>query len=406
MIPLQYITDFNKSRGARIGSSDIPALIPHPLRPSESLAGYGQTAITLWEEKTGQRPRTPSGFAAEMGHYIEPKAIREFIRDVSANEPEMNGGRVAMEFFRGFMTYEMENELTETGKKNFSPERAGAIYNSVTAFKHHTEAVTPFGVAHADCVYIPEGNARKVKTQYDFTVDFTKPFIIEAKSAQYWAARRNDDPYSGYDTSLKEWQGIPLKHYLQIQYQLALYEIDTAYLSLIYNTSEKHYWQIRANKKHQSELVELAEKMKWHIDKRKPPKELAMNADDIRKLYPEIKEDFCEISGDELQKAVEISRTYQKAAEQEKQWKARKEDAENAMAVLLKDNREITGRIGDKVETIARWRQTGGGEYVASIKDMQSADPVAVKYLRKRGLIKEKKKGEKPDIKLKIEEGE
>ena len=213
MIPLQYITDFHKSREARIGASDIPTLIPHPLRPSESLAGYGQTAITLWEEKTGQRQRTPSGFAADMGHYIEPKAIREFIRDVASGEPEMSGGRVAMEFFRGFMMYELEAE------RRRPDAQTGRAFNH-TAFKHHTEAVTPFGVAHADCVYIPEGNARKVKTPYDFTVDFTKPFIIEAKSAQYWAARRNDDPYSGYDTSLKEWQGIPLKHYLQIQYHL------------------------------------------------------------------------------------------------------------------------------------------------------------------------------------------
>lgn len=394
---LQYITDFHKSREARIGASDIPALIPHPLRPSESLAGYGQTAITLWEEKIGARIRPVAGFSAEMGHYIEPKAIREFIRDVSTDAPEMDGDKIARAFYRGYMLYELESEQAGWG----APD--GRTYNN-TAFHHHTEALSPFGVAHADTVYMPESNARKVKTAYDFTVDFTKPFLIEAKSAQYWAARRREDPFSGYDTGLKEWQGIPLKHYMQIQYQLALYNIDTAYLSLIYNTSEKHYWQIKANRKHQNELIELAEKMKWHIDKKKPPRELAMNADDIRKLYPEIKEDFCEISGDELQKAIEITSVYRKASEQEKQWKARREDAENAMAVLLKDNREITGRIGDKVETIARWKPTGGGEYAASLKDVTQGNPNAIKYLRKHGLIKEKKKGEKVDIKLRLEE--
>ena len=66
MINYQYITDFYKSRGSRIGASDVPALIPHPDRPSESLAGYGQTAVTLYEEKVGLRKREPAGFAAEM----------------------------------------------------------------------------------------------------------------------------------------------------------------------------------------------------------------------------------------------------------------------------------------------------------------------------------------------------
>lgn len=410
MISLSYITDFYKSRGGRIGASDIPALIPHPDRPSESLAGYGQTALTLYEEKVGLRKREPSGFAAEMGHFMEPKALTEFIHDYA--EPVFGRG-TANAFFRGFMLCELER----VGR-----DALDCRSFNVNAFRHHTEAMNDFGVAHADCVYEPSGAvveydptketvaARLRHTAHGITVDFSSSFLIEAKSAQYWTVKaRGRDRFAGYDLDLREWQGIPLKHYMQIQYQLALYGVEVGYLSLIYNTSEKRYWKIKANKKHQAELLELASYMKHCIDKQQPPRDLAMNADDIRKLYPEIKEDFTELIGDELTRAVDLTRSYRHAAAQEKAWKAKAADAENAMAVLLKDKREVKGLITGpdgvtELKTIARWKSTGGGERLMGLKEMGEADPSAVKYLRRKGLIRESAKNEKPDIRLKLED--
>jgi len=81
---MNYITDFQKSRSTKIGSSDVPALIQHPEK-SESLAGYGRTALTVYEEKIGIRERDPVGFPAQMGHVVEPYALQEFIRPENEN---------------------------------------------------------------------------------------------------------------------------------------------------------------------------------------------------------------------------------------------------------------------------------------------------------------------------------
>ncbi|PKL40807.1 MAG: hypothetical protein CVV44_04145 [Spirochaetae bacterium HGW-Spirochaetae-1] len=426
MINLQYITDFYKSRGGRIGASDVPALIPHPDRPNESLAGYGQTAITLYEEKVGLRQREPAGFAAEMGHFLEPKALSEFIRDfggpvfdgfgIVGADVQKDGvqfsSSIADQFFRGFMLC----ELDRVGKKTLDCRP----FNT-TPFRHHTEALTEFGVAHADCVYdaspflqhVVEMEKKEGLWQYKahgLTVDFSKPFLIEAKSARYWTVKaRSRDRFAGYDLDLKEWQGIPLKHYFQLQYQMALYDVDVAYLSLIFDTSEKRYWKIKANKKHQAELLELASLMHRAIKLKQPPRELAMNAADIRKLYPEIQEDFTELTGDELTRAVDLSKAYRKADDQEKAWKRKKDDALDAVSILMKDQREIKGLITgpdgvQELKTIARWKSTGGGERIMGLKDMVEADPAAVKYLRRKKLIKKAESNDKPDIKLKMED--
>ena len=409
MISLQYITDFYKSREGRIGASEIPSIIPHPDFPSRSLAGYDRTAVTLYEEKVGIRKREPSGFAAEMGHFLEPKALFEFINDFAApmfdaGIPRRDDVRIAEKFYRGFMLCELER----VGKKDLDCRP----FNT-TPFRHHTEAMTEFGVAHADCVYeappmVPEVAKTVKSTAHGLTVDFSAPFIVEAKSAQYWSARRREDRFAGYDLTLKEWQGIPLKHYFQLQYQMALYDVPVSFLALIYNTSEKHFWKVKANKKHQAEILELASMMHRCIKHRTPPRELAMNAADIRALYPEIQEDFHEIIGDELNRAVEIVTAYRKAQEQRKAWAEKEDDALDAMAILLRDRRELKGIVNGpdgvgKLSTIARWKDTGGGERIMGLRDMAEADPAAVKYLRKKGLVREAASSKKPEIKLKME---
>lgn len=61
MTPYWYIeNNFLSSREGRIGASDISALLVNPDKPSESLAGYGQTAVTLWQQKTGRADREPA----------------------------------------------------------------------------------------------------------------------------------------------------------------------------------------------------------------------------------------------------------------------------------------------------------------------------------------------------------
>lgn len=381
MIPYWFITgDFLKDRSRRIGASDIPALIPNPERPTESLAGYGRTPVTVWQEKTGRRERDPAGLPAEMGHYLEEKAVELFIR---AFVP----GKTANAHSRDRQAY----EFTENGN--------AAMFQN-TAFRHHVQFHAHGMICHPDCVYDPDvAFIGKPATAHGIKIKFEKPFIVEAKSANYWAAKRPEGSVvTGYDTNLRTWQGIPLKHYMQIQFQLALLEIDVAYLALIHNTSNFDVWEIRANPQHQGRLIDLAGTMVQRIDSDTPPADLAMNAQDIMDLYPTLGDDFVIVTGPEREAAVDIAKKYRHAEDQEKRWKAHKEDAKDAMAVMLKDRPEI--RDGEGI--IGKWATTSGHEAVTALSKIKE-DPVTYRYLKRKGLLYTTKDSRKVKISWKGE---
>ena len=369
-----YITgDFLAERKRRIGASDIPALIPNPDKPTESLAGYGRTPVTVWQEKTGRLDREPPGLPAEMGHYLEGKAVELFIRTFS-------GADMARAHYRDRASYDF-----------IVGEKAAAAYQK-TPYRHNVQFHRDGMIVHPDAVYDPalwwDGAALDKVTKQGITVDTSKPFLIEAKSASYWSAKRPEGSVvNGYDPKLKTWHGIPLGHYMQIQFQLALMEVDVAYLSLIHNTNQWDVWQIRANKRHQGKLIDLAGTMVKRIETDTPPSDLAMNTDDIKALYPEVGEDFVTLAGPERDTAVEIAKSYQHADRQEKRWKERKSDAQDAMAVLLKDRPEL--RDGEGV--IAKWQKKSGAERVVALKTIKNEHPLAYKYLKRNKLLQTSK---------------
>jgi hypothetical protein len=412
MTNYKYITDFHKSRAGRIGASDVPALIPHPIKQVESLAAYtddkhqrhAMTALDLYNAKINNE-YSPSGFQAEIGHWLEGKAIHAFITDNIDNS-------TAKDFLRGYMMHKIEQD---NSKEAVNPEP----YNN-TPFKHNTEVQNDYGVAHADCVYDPsfgidmpkwfleefkgKSNKGEVKIKSNgLIIDLTKPFLIEAKTANYFSARRKEDPYTGYDLDLHEWHGVPLKVYMQTQFQMHLYKVDVCYVVLIFNTSSKHYWQIKYNKKHATELEQLAQYMKKCIDEKTPPKNLLMNAKDIQALFPAIQEDFKEIKGDELNTILKIAIDENEASEQEKIWKRKKEQCAEMMAIHLKDTKVLKGNVGGMIVDIARWKETGGSERVMGLGDIGKRDDAdtIIKYLKKKKLIKTGEPNLKPDICIK-----
>jgi len=377
----KFITDFHKSRKGRIGASEIPQMIPNPEKPSESLAGYGSTAITLYEEKIGLRKRDPAGLPARIGNFIEPAILHEFMYNFW-------GKKKADDFLYRYLLCQVERmKRLDLNCKAFNP--------ASSPFKHHTESITDFGVAHSDCIYVPGKNAEGKIKQGGITIDLSKPFGIEAKSSRYWGAVK------GYDLDLIGWQGVPWKHFFQIQYQMGLYGYDITYLPLLYNMSEWKVYEVKANKKYITKTMELASDMKRCIDKKQPPKHLAMNAIDIQKLYPEIKEDFREVSGEELAKTIEIAKAYNSASEQEKAWKQKKEDAQNAIAIHLKDTERLKAMINGELIDVAAWRNTGGAERIKALSEIKVDDERVYRYLVKNNMIVRGEKGRKPSIKLK-----
>jgi len=148
--------------------------------------------------------------------------------------------------------------------------------------------------------------------------------------------------------------------------------------------------------------------MKTCIDNRTPPKQLVMNASDIKKLYPEIKEDFKEVKGPELDEVLQAARLYREASEQEKNWKQKKEDAESRMAIHLQDAGKISGVIDGSMVDIAKWKNTGGGERLSGLDSISKRDDGKrlLTYLRKNGLIKTSEPGRKPSVVIKLNEME
>ena len=180
---MNYIQNFIKSRSGKIGASDIPTLIQHPDR-YDSLAGYGNTPLTLWQEKTGQKQREQSGYSAHIGHLLEPIVLYEWLLKKVDKETANN-------FYKGYI-------LCELDKTNEGYPTASAT--QYTNFLHHTQASNDFAIAHADMINVSDMS------------------IIEAKTANYWSIQRRNDLYNGYDFDIKGHQGIPLRNYYQIQF--------------------------------------------------------------------------------------------------------------------------------------------------------------------------------------------
>lgn len=359
---------FSETREIRIGSSDIAAIYPNPEKPTESLAAYKRTAITVYQEKRGEKERGTAGLAAEMGHFLENKALELFIRRFS-------GKKAATEFIQKKIEYEMKLAAGEDVK---------ARDYQTGLYRHNTQYFIDGMIAHLDCIYIGKPGGEK-KTIEGITVDLSKPFYIEAKSARQEATRRRDSLVKGYDFDLTTWQGIPMKHFVQTQFQSAMVDIPVGYLALLHNTSEFQIWRIDANKNWQRNIIDTVGKLLEYIRIGKMPREMAINQADIVAMYPNLKKDFVSLSGDQSEKVKELCKSYWKADQQEKNWKAKKEDAKDAISVHIKDFEEI--RAGSDI--LAKWQNRKGSERLAvSLKDLKKNDPVRYRYLLRNDMIK------------------
>lgn len=372
MIPHHHIgIDFTKERSVRVGASDAPAIIPNPEKPNESLAGYERTALTVYLEKTGQKERDPAGVPAEMGHYLEAKSLELAVRELVSYDA---GVLVRIDALRIDNLVSQGIELTPL---QMTTEWKGH------KFLHRTQYYNDEFIAHPDLIWIPaDGFKNKLAPNNN-----NEPIIIEAKSARLYATKRPEGSIvKGYDFELKTWQGIPLKHYVQVQFQLALFEVKTAYLSLIYDTSSHAMWQIDANRDHQNDIINICSKLAHCIKTKQPPKDLVINQADIKELYPSVdRGDFAVLSGKEKDRAIEFAKAGKKAAKEEKLWKAKKQEANDALSVIMKDR----GEIRDSTGPIAKWAYKKDYEKIMSLGKMKTLDGYHkfYRYLKRNGLI-------------------
>ena len=404
----KYIENFEESRKSLIGASEIIKCIPDPEHPLDSLASWtddkgvkhSETGIDLYESKVFGK-KSSSSFAAEMGHFLEVKVLSKFIEENICKD-------IAFEFERGYNLHKMEQDLLshKMGKpKYINPEP----YNN-TDFKHNTESLNTFAVSHADCLYIPNENKKyEIIKKNGLTIDMNKPFIIEAKTANSYAYdSRKNNQYKGYDSTIKGKDGIPLKVYFQVQYQMALYGVSKAYVSLIYNTSQKSFWEVDENKKHQKDLLNIAREMKNCIDSKTYPKQFILNSSDIKKVFPKIKEDFRDVKGEELEAILEIIKNEKEAKKQVKRWKTKENEATESIAIFLKDTKILKGNVNGVITKLAEWKTTKSSERSMGLSEIKKRPDgkTILNYMKRKKLINTTKESVKPKITIKESEME
>lgn len=397
MIPYHYIeADFFTTRSTRIGASDAPALIQDPLHPNKSLAGYDRTPTTVYLEKTGQKKRDPAGFQAEMGHFLETKTLERFIRDIFGYE----AGR---EFRHQKELYEY---LSEMHPGSYSPRDY-----QVPLFKHNTQYYTDDKIVHPDTIYHPtpeimsgetelkDGNGqpiRKGKITVDGkTINLRKPFLVEAKSHGYWPFK------NGYDKKELDWHGIPWREYIQVQFQLKMFQVDVAYLALTYDTNQYQMWEVKANREHQTSIIKIADYMAKCIKTKTPPKDMILNASDILALNDSRDVDFRYAEPEELELAIKIAKEYNKADGNIKLWTERKKEATDAMSVIIKDTDLLKD---DEGNDIACWTKGKKGyKKVKSLTEIKKLDGKFYRYLAKNDLLTKTADGT-PSVSIKWKE--
>jgi hypothetical protein len=340
--------DFETTRSGRVGASDVPALFSNPENPSESLAAYKRTALTVYQEKIGELQRSPAELSAEMGNFLENKNLELTIRYFYSYEE-------GLKFRLSKEQYESDCAIARI---NGTPIPSARGYQTGGPFLHSVQYFVDGMIVHPDCVYIgnPELSVKKERfVKYEgIRIDMSKPFLIEAKSAKKYAAKRpHGSLVKGYDFTLLSWHGIPLKHYFQTQFQMSLFRVDFCILSL-----------------------------------------MAMNNQDVFIMNPDIQKDFIMLSGDKLKLHKEACKKSKEAKRQIKNWTKIDKDALACIAVIHKDFEEV--RDGSVI--LSKWVEKKGSTGIAkpegtvskeSVLDwIKKNDKPLLRSLENRGMIK------------------
>ena len=176
-------------------------------------------------------------------------------------------------------------------------------------------------------------------------------------------------------------------------------QVDVAYLALIYDTSKFQIWRVDANNKWQARIIDLVGKMIKHIKNGTMPKELAMNKADIMEIYPKIDKDYVMLTGEKLKSVKELCQSESHAKQQVKNWKAKQNDANDALAVMLKDY----GELRDGSDVLVKWQERKGSISLGKpetadkankesfIKWLNKNDLNAYRYFERKGFIKQGK---------------
>ena len=339
------IEDFHQSRERCIGASDIPTLAGLNKK-------YNQTPLTLWEQKTKREEGFKGNSATYWGHKLEPLVLHEFIKQFYSEELQTNQ----------LMSEELER-LVDAHARNdhlFGP------------FKILTEAKHPdyqFTVAHADLLSL---------------VDPENPFLVDAKTGNYFSGKKGLDIDFGYSEDDLSEQGIPSAAYLQMQYQMMCYGVDTSYVAALINTSDfRIYGPIKAKKDIQEKCLTLAARFFDHLNDDTPPEPIIK--EDVFKLFPNLKNETKVISNEDLVLALDAISERKKMKLQIKKLENKIEDIDDALHLLAGENTIVNDPEGNKIIKISNYQT----KRIKGLKEIEKNYPEIYEAIVENNLINE-----------------
>lgn len=336
-----YQSDVRRKNELIIGSSDIPVII------KTKNSSIKKSQYELWEEKTGCVEPFLGNDYTTWGHELEPLLIAAFIR-------KKYDSKLSYKFK---LDYIIHQNIRTT---HYKPS---TIFHPFTECKHPDY---PWAIAHSDCV----------------VNNHTEPFQLEAKTGGYYARVRRED-FEGFDLEDHTATGVPPDILLQVQWQMLVYDIEFTYVLLLVDDNKFHIYEVPAIKKWWPLMLEKTSQFLWHCKKNKPPK--PEKYDDIKKLFPEVKDKAIYILGEKAAIAEQMKAEKKKLQKRKSKIEKRISDINDAAGLLMGENKYLYN--GETSKKIFQQVITKGQYNMIHPATIEKDAPETFKILQKKGLI-------------------
>jgi predicted phage-related endonuclease len=337
MNDFKFIPDekyFQEIRYKTIGASDIPIIL--------GLSTF-TTPYELWRQKTGKDEPFQGNIVTKWGHRHEGNILASYIEEIEGPL-----------FARSFLIDYIKNQ--EFRNKTYIPPTQ---YYPYTEFFHPNFS---WAIAHPDCI------------------DSIKRINIEAKSGrQYSSMRRND--MDGFDKNDNTESGIPLKYYIQIQWQMFCSGIKKTILRALIDTNQELTYTINYNKKIAEKLIEVASRFMWYIKNNKEP--MPINKNDVKKLFPNTVEKTAYLIGANNELAKQMIERKKFLKQKKKKIEDELNDINDSLFVFIGKNKYLYSEDNQKLCTQVLYEK----ESIVSLIEIKK-DKRLYSYFKKNNLIK------------------
>lgn len=361
--------DVRSLDGFHIGASDIPII----------LGLTKTTPYELWEQKKGLAEGFKGNLYTWWGHLHEGMII---FNHICNDCDKQTAHKFLVDYIRN-MFYRGPGWKPKT---QYHP------------FTECTHPEFPWMLAHADCVKntdiikCPNCGSNDI---YDFDTKIEcsnscgfiidprlyRYKLIEAKSGSRFANMRKED-MDGYDPQDPTQSGLPMRVYVQVQWQQAVYDIQAADVCALIDTNNYMQFSTPGDIKIQVKLIEIGSRFMRCLVKDIPPTPKTFG--DIGKLFPEIKNNRLTVMGEKAVIAWDIKDQLKAERKKKKKSQEKIDDYTNSLGLLMGDNKELADELGEKICSQSKY-STLTMIHPSTIK---KECPEAFELLEKVGIIK------------------